>query len=355
MTKRERTSSTPSSLIVGRCAMSTMSSVVSRRPLFDAASSWPAPREPAGDRRATVCCWVLLGVELDDQLLLHLSVDDLANRQRVHEHPQSTRHNFEPRRCRLFASHCARNHERIEFARLLGDLDDVALGNAVARDVDPVPVDQEVAVAHELTRLVTTGCESRTVDDVVETALEDAQQVLAGTARLAARLFVIATELLFEDAVNARALLLLTHLQQVLAVLSATATVLARRVRTDFDRALRRVALSALEEELGLLPAASLAVGAGVPGHGQTLRRFGGRHPLWGTGVTSWIEPTSRPTACKERIAVSRPEPGPFTKTSTLRMPCSCARRPADSAAICAAKGVDLREPLKPTWPARAG
>ena len=35
-------------------------------------------------------------------------------------------------------------------------------------------------------------------------------------------------------------------------------------------------------------------------------------------------------------------------------MPCSIARRAAASAAICAANGVDLREPLKPTWPAEA-
>src|SRR5207302_4115393 len=86
----------------------------------------------------------------------------------------------------------------------------------------------------------------------------------------------------------------------------------------------------------------------------QPLRRLGGRHPLCGTGVTSLMVPTSRPTACSERIAVSRPEPGPFTNTSTLRMPCSWARRAAASAAICAANGVDLREPLKPTWPALA-
>src|SRR4029078_6723757 len=86
----------------------------------------------------------------------------------------------------------------------------------------------------------------------------------------------------------------------------------------------------------------------------QTLRRLGGRQPLWGTGVTSWMVPTSRPAACSDRIAVSRPEPGPFTNTSTLRLPCSCGRRAALSAAICAAKGVDLREPLKPTWPAEA-
>src|SRR5918993_2570963 len=86
----------------------------------------------------------------------------------------------------------------------------------------------------------------------------------------------------------------------------------------------------------------------------QTRRRFGGRQPLCACGVTSEIVPTSRPTACSERIAVSRPDPGPLTKTSTLRMPCSWARRPAASAACCAAYGVDLREPLKPTWPALA-
>src|SRR5699024_9889493 len=86
----------------------------------------------------------------------------------------------------------------------------------------------------------------------------------------------------------------------------------------------------------------------------QTRRRLAGRVPLCGWGVTSWIEPTSRPVAGSERIAVSRPEPGPLTKTSTFFRPCSCAWRAAASAAICAAYGVDLREPLKPTWPAEA-
>src|SRR5450759_2025375 len=59
------------------------------------------------------------------------------------------------------------------------------------------------------------------------------------------------------------------------------------------------------------------------------------------------MAPTSRPVACSDRIAVSRPEPGPLTKTSTLRMPCSCALRAAFSAAIWAANGVDLREPFE--------
>src|SRR3978361_1596515 len=82
--------------------------------------------------------------------------------------------------------------------------------------------------------------------------------------------------------------------------------------------------------------------GTGTGGGG-----WGRRTPLCACGVTSLIEPTSRPAAWRERIAVSRPEPGPLTKTSTFFMPCSCAWRAADSADSWAANGVDLRDPLK--------
>src|SRR3989344_2995523 len=58
------------------------------------------------------------------------------------------------------------------------------------------------------------------------------------------------------------------------------------------------------------------------------------------------------PTACRARRADSRPEPGPETLTSSVFTPCSAAFRPASSAAIWAAYGVDLREPLKPMCPA---
>src|SRR5688572_3500283 len=80
-----------------------------------------------------------------------------------------------------------------------------------------------------------------------------------------------------------------------------------------------------------------------------TLRRFGGRHPLWGIGVTSAMLPILRPMAFSARTADSRP--GPVMRTSMFVTPHSCAARPARSAATCAANGVDLREPLKPAWP----
>src|SRR5688572_23570502 len=84
----------------------------------------------------------------------------------------------------------------------------------------------------------------------------------------------------------------------------------------------------------------------------HTLLRFGGRQPLWGIGVTSRIDRTSRPAVCSARIADSRPDPGPFTSTSHDRMPNALAALVALSAAWVAANGVPLREPLKPIAPA---
>src|SRR3954467_8246049 len=83
----------------------------------------------------------------------------------------------------------------------------------------------------------------------------------------------------------------------------------------------------------------------------QTRRRLRGRQPLCGIGVTSRIDVTVKPAACSARNADSRPEPGPATSTSSVRMPCSIAFLAASSAATWAANGVDLREPLKPLLP----
>src|SRR5262245_56674054 len=59
-----------------------------------------------------------------------------------------------------------------------------------------------------------------------------------------------------------------------------------------------------------------------------------------------------KPVDASARSADSRPDPGPLTNTLSDFMPCSIALCPASSAASCAAKGVDLREPLKPFTPA---
>src|SRR5215217_4608613 len=208
-----------------------------------------------------------------------------------------------------------------------------------------------MAVADELARLCTRAGEAQAVDDVVEAGLEHPEQVLARGAEALRRLLVVVAELLLEQAVVAARLLLLAQLQQVLALLDPAAAVLARRIRAALDRALLRQAALALEEELHPLAAADAALGSEVAGH-QTRLRFRGRTPLWACGVTSRTPRISRPAAWSERIAVSRPEPGPLTKTSTFCRPCSIPLRAHASAVTCAAKGVDLREPLKPAEPA---
>src|SRR5512137_360849 len=80
-------------------------------------------------------------------------------------------------------------------------------------------------------------------------------------------------------------------------------------------------------------------------------RRFGGRQPLCGIGVTSEMLVIFIPSAFSARTADSRPGPGPLIRTSRFLTPHSTATRPARSAATCAAKGVDLREPLNPAPP----
>jgi hypothetical protein len=85
-----------------------------------------------------------------------------------------------------------------------------------------------------------------------------------------------------------------------------------------------------------------------------TLRALGGRQPSWGMGVTSLMDVTTNPAPWRARMAVSRPDPGPFTKTETVLTPNPMAFLAAPSAVTCAAKGVPFLVPLKPELPAVA-
>src|SRR5205085_4527574 len=150
-----------------------------------------------------------------------------------------------------------------------GHRDDVVRLDLVARDVDPAPVDVEVAVADELARLRPRGGEAEPVDDVVEPRLEHPQQLLARDARAFGGLRVVRTKLLLEQAVVAARLLLLAQLQEVFALLDPPTAVLSRRIRPALDRALLGQAALALEEELHAFSPADAALGACVAGHAR--------------------------------------------------------------------------------------
>src|ERR671914_370797 len=292
---------------------------------------------------------VLLRVELDDELLLDRRGDLGPLWQAEDLRGQPVVVCLQPRR-----------HYGGELGGLADDgldrrarlhRDHVFLAQLVRGDVDPAAVDRPVAVADHLPRLAPRGGEAEPHEHVVEARLEQPQQVLARHARLPAGLGVVVAELLLQHAVVAARLLLLAQLQPVLRLTRAAAAVVAGRVVAPLDAALVRQAALALEEQLHALAAALLALGSGVPGH-QTRLLLRGRQPLWACGVTSLIDVISSPAACSDRIAVSRPEPGPFTNPSTFWRPCSMPLRAAASAVTCAANGVDLREPLKPAPPA---
>ena len=157
--------------------------------------------------------------------------------------------------------------ERRHLERLLADVDHVVLGHLEGRDVDLPAVYLEVAVCDELTGVTACASETSTVDHVVETALEQLQQVVTGLAGTAAGLGVVVVELLLEDAVGEAGLLLLLQLGAVLALLDARATMLAGRIGTTL------VSLIAADE-VHAEAARLLRHGAGVAGHISSVSLF---------------------------------------------------------------------------------
>ena len=79
---------------------------------------------------------------------------------------------------------------------------------------------------------------------------------------------------------------------------------------------------------------------------------MGGLEPLCDIAVVSLIDIILNPRACNALKAVSLPEPGPLTSTDKVFIPNSNAFTATESAATCAAYGVDFLEPLKPFCPA---
>src|SRR5882724_3830251 len=334
-------------------------------------------------------CENLLRVQFDDELLV--------DRRRLHVIALRHRHDlglelfaflFEPGYSVLALRDVAGlEHHRV-LVHFFLDGHFLAHADKVGRNVDLFSIHADVAVQHELPRLRTRGRQTRAPHHVIQTALEHDDQVFAGRALGARGLLKIIAELPLQQPVRALDLLLLAQLQTVSGDLRAPRLpVLPRHEVALLNRALLRKATQAFQKQLLPFPAAQAAdcisvscqllfslpktLGTLWDRHSclsefvrrseedrqeclsYTRRRFGGRQPLCGIGVTSRITTICSPAAASARTADSRPEPGPFTRTSTLFIPYwSRATPAAASEACCAAYGVPLREPLKPIAPA---
>src|SRR4051794_22964582 len=208
---------------------------------------------------------VLLGVQVDDELLLHRGRDLAALRLAQHLGGERVMVGLEPRRD-LCGQLGGVADERLRGGAGL-DGDDVAVTHLVAGDVHTAAVDRPMAVADELAGLAARGREAKAHEDVVQARLQHLKEVLARDAGLTGGLLVVMAELLLEHPVVAPRLLLLAKLHAVLGLLLAPAAVVARRVRATFDAALVREGALALAEQHPALAAAMPAPSCAVAWH----------------------------------------------------------------------------------------
>ena len=175
--------------------------------------------------------------------------------------------------------------------RLLDSLDllaPLANGHHVARldekrgDVDPLPVDEEVTVPHELARLRARSAEAEPEGHVVQPPLEQPEEVLAGDSALSISEVEIPSVLLLEQTVHPPDLLLLTKADAILREFDAPLAVLPRRIGAPVVGALVTETPIALESRASYFPA------------GRACRRvqytvaISDPPSLWGTAPIVW-------------------------------------------------------------------
>src|SRR4051812_11715555 len=119
----------------------------------------------------------LLGVELDDQLLLNRSGDLFALRQAQDLCGQCVVIGLQPRRNRR--GQLGRRADGVRGARVRPDRDHVIWTDLVAGDVHSTAVDVPVAVADELACLAPRGGKAEANEHVVEASLEETQKIVA--------------------------------------------------------------------------------------------------------------------------------------------------------------------------------
>src|SRR6266850_2097454 len=244
---------------------------------------------PPGRRRS------LLRIEFDDQLFVDGNRDRVTGRDAEYFRAELVGVDVEPLRRALALARLDRRQDDRELAALLADPDGVARLHQERRNVHGPAVDRDVAMADDLPALATREREVDAIQDVVEPALQHLEQHLAGHAMGLGGLREIVSELPLEQTVDLAGLLLLAQLLSVVRFLDPPAlAVLPGRVAASLDRTLVGETACALEEQLHARP----------PAH--PAPRF---------------------------------------------MPWLMASRALASAATWAAKGVLLREPLKPTLP----
>src|ERR1019366_2999820 len=201
-----------------------------------------------------------LRIKLDYQVLVDVRQHVLARRHRL-EHA-----------AKFLVADRERTLDAQLLARLLADLDHIAGAALIGRYVDDLSVDADSLVADQLAGLGTRGRETHAIDHIVQTALEQLQQRLAGGSGAARGRMVIVAELTLEHAVHAAQLLLLSQLQTVIRQSLPPLTLDAARGHLQLALALERLG-AALEKQIRALAAGELAGRTNVSRHDYVFLR----------------------------------------------------------------------------------
>ena len=122
----------------------------------------------------------LLGVQFDDQVFCDLKVDIVSSRQSADLPLQVVGIAVQPLGSsdkRIILFHLL---EAIVGAALFAHGNHVTDLDHVRRDVDPLAIDGVVAMVHQLARFTTGRSKAQTINDIVQTTLDQAQQDLTG-------------------------------------------------------------------------------------------------------------------------------------------------------------------------------
>src|SRR5690606_14229729 len=186
-------------------------------------------------------CRELARVELDDEVRLHLHrighIGQLRTPQEGGLH--ATLIDLDViGHIALAGVHGLKNQRHFTALRL--DLDDVAVLQQVGRNVHPLAVHQYVTVVDELARGKDRRNELGPIDDGIQAALQQFDEVLARIPAAPGGLLVVLAELLLTDvAVVALELLLCAELQAIVGRLAAAAlAMLAGAILAAVDRSL---------------------------------------------------------------------------------------------------------------------
>src|ERR1700722_19477104 len=271
---------------------------------------------------------------LDDELFADRHREIGARRQRAERPAELLAFERHPGRHAAALSELDGLDDHLLLPALLVDAHDLADFQQVRWNRDDPAGPCDVTVQDKLARLCERTRKAEPINNVIEPPFEQHQQVLTGDSGHPLGNFEVLRKLLFEQPVNPLDLLLFTQADRELREAGARLSMRSWRIITPFDRALVSIATLALQEE---------------------LQAFAPAHPADWSKISSHDIPLLAPAS----------DPAPFWRAASVvryrghvldrNYRESGGLKRADrgfAAAICAANGVPLRDPLKPTEPA---